>query len=89
MMSTTDIHSVYMWQKQAKEAHNGSDGVWLRCTDCIYGRGGALFIGIHNKREDSSVDILFQQLKIVRNEAVVGGTASADSEICKSSFSFF
>ena len=88
MMSATDIHSVHMWQKQAKKAGRKSDAEWLYCNDYICGRGGALFIGIHKRREDSSVNLLFQQLEIVRNEAVVGGTAPAESEIYKSSFAF-
>ena len=79
MTSATDIHSVYTWQKRRKEELRRSNAKRLSRRDCIYGRGGALFIGMHNKLEDSSVNIYFQHLRIIKNAANVGGTASARS----------
>ena len=79
-MSKTDISPLTAWQQQARETPNKADLAWLDCDDCIYGRGGALFIGLHNRREDASVNLLFKRLKIVRNKAVVGGKTAVEGK---------
>ena len=73
MSTSTDIPTLSEWQRLARQAPQGSDSEWLHCSDCIYGRGGALFIGLHNRQSETSINLIFQQLKITKNKAVVGG----------------
>ena len=83
-MSTTGILSLTEWQRQTGKNPSSANLAWLRRDDCIHGRGGALFIGLHNRRLDASVNILFQQLEIVRNSAVVGGKKPVEEVLNKS-----
>ena len=81
MTTSHESTALKQWQKERKRALHSNNLDWLRCKDCRYGKGGAIYIDMLNVREDSSVTVFLQDLVISDNLAVVGGSVSCSWEL--------
>ena len=74
MNQAVDHSQMKQWLQQREMGLSGIQVDWVRSEESFQARGGAFFLALRNRREDSSANILLLDVSAKENFAAVGGT---------------